>query len=141
MVIRILEKDSDAEIGMTPLAECDDPVAAGCDGGARGVEGGVDDVLDGAPGVALGQGALVEEGEVRLRVGGAPDEGVGGGPFGFDVGALGEGTVGAWGCGVSTWGARGLVGRWSGRREGMGGRTFRGRWWGRCSSIVSCGEG
>lgn len=124
MVIGILEKDSDAQLGMTPLAEGDDAVAAaGCDGVARGVEGDVDEVLDGAPGVALGQGALVEEGEVRLRVGGAPDEGVGGGPFGFDVGALGEGTVGAWACGVSTWGARGLVGRWSGRREGTG-RTY-----------------
>ena len=94
VIIRVLEKHLDAQVLVGPLPEDDDAVAAaGVDLLARGGEGGVDDVLDGAPGVAAGQGPRVEEGDVGLRVGGAPDDGVGGGQFGFDVGASGEGAV------------------------------------------------
>lgn len=131
MVVRVDEDDLDAQILISPLAEEDGAVAAGLDLFARGGEGLVDDVFDGAPAVGAGQGPGVEEGDVGLRVGGAPDEDVGGGEFGFDVGPEGEGAVGM--------GAGGLACGLGGGRSG-GGRTFRGRWWDRCSSIAVGGE-
>lgn len=93
MIVRVLEVDADAIVVVAPVAKDDDAVAAGCDLLARQFEGVVDDVLDRAPVVEAFQRAGVDQDEVGLRVGGAPDEVVGGGQFGLDVGAGGEGAV------------------------------------------------